>query len=439
VGSGTTPHRHQAGSPAGHWQSGAGLEDSALYHKRTDCRACGESTLRLFLTLGPQPLANAFLRSPDDFAAERWFPLDVYFCETCSLVQLADVIHPEVLFREYIYVSGTSTTLAEHHRRYARSVTDMLGLTPRDLVVEIASNDGNLLKEFRALGVRTLGVEPARNIAEMARAAGIDTVDRFFDHRTAVELREQYGGAQAVVGNNVLAHVDETRDFLRGCAALVADEGLVVIEVPYVRDMVEHLEYDTIYHEHHCYFSVTNLARLGEEVGLELVRVDRVPIHGGSIRVHYRRQRGAGHDEQPRAIMAEERALGLTSFETFQQYARRVEANRREIRLLLESLRGQGKSVAAYGAPAKGNTLTNYCQLDTELVPFTVDKNPLKIGTYTPGMHIPVLPASTLVERRPDYVLILAWNFAEEIMTQQLRYRELGGRFIVPIPSPRII
>lgn len=418
------------------WQAADRLA-STVHHVRSTCRACGEATLRRFLSLGQQPLANAFLRRPDDAEGEPRFPLDVHFCTTCSLVQLADVIDPEVLFGEYIYVTGTSTTIAAHNQRYARAVMETLSLDANDLVVEVASNDGSLLRCFRERGVRILGVEPARNIALLATEQGIPTETRFFGAEAARELRTTHGKARAVIGNNVLAHVDDTRGFLEGCAHFIDDDGAVIVEVPYAREMLQRVEYDTIYHEHLCYFSVTALARLAEAVGLGIIRVDEMAVHGGTIRVWF--GKGRPHAAGPLAMMASERSTGLATLEAWEEFAKRTQDNRRELRLLLEQLHGRGKTIAGYGAPAKGNTLLNYCGIDSALLPFTVDRNPLKIGTLTPGMHIPVLPVDALMERRPDYVLILAWNFADEIVEQQRAYREQGGRFIVPIPSPRVL
>lgn len=412
----------------------------AVHHVRQDCRVCGGRDLERFLSLGEQPLANTFPRDASEFERERFFPLDVYFCAECSLVQLLDVIDADVLFRDYIYVTGTSTTIAAHNEQYARTVVALLDAGPTDLVVEVASNDGSLLHHFRELGVRTLGVEPASNIAAMASASGIETVNEFFDLATAQQIRAVHGPAKAVVGNNVLAHVDELRDFLAGFRALLSDDGLAIIEVPYLGELLDRLEYDTVYHEHLCYFSVTALVRLCDEVGLRIVRIDRVPVHGGSLRVYAAPTSVPGaHAADAGDLLRAERERGLSEMATYRQLASDVEATRTALRSLLHRLRDEGRTVAAYGAPAKGNTLLNYCGIGPDLVAYTVDRNELKVGRYTPGMHLPVRPVETLLEEPPDYILILAWNFADEIMEQLREYRAAGGSFILPIPQPRIV
>lgn len=424
-------------SPTGALPSVEPVAARARHHRRTTCRGCGGVGLHRFLSLGDQPLANALLTGPDAFADERFYPLDVYFCRDCTLVQLVDVVDPEVLFSHYLYVTGTSETIAAHNEAYAASVISRLGLGPRDLVAEIASNDGSLLSAFARRGVRVVGIEPARNIAAMAQARGIDTEVRFFARGVGTEVAARHGRARAIVANNVFAHVDDPVGFLAGCAELLANDGMVFIECPWALDMLRGGEYDTIYHEHLSYVSVTALARMASDAGLFLAGVERVPVHGGSIRVRFSRTAGAAPDVE--RAMADEDAAGVTSAAAWDAFGASAARNRDALLSLLAGLRAEGKQVAAYGAPAKGNTLLNYCGIDTAIIPWTVDRNPLKVGLFTPGMHLPVLPVTEVLARQPDYLLILAWNFAEEIVRQQAAFAQAGGRFIVPIPTPRVL
>jgi SAM-dependent methyltransferase len=409
------------------------------WRRRATCRVCDGGGLETFLSLGPQPLANAFLRTPADLAAERKFPLDVAFCLRCALVQTPDVIDPELLFRDYVYRSGFSSLMAGHFRGYARGLAEELRLGRDDLVVEVASNDGTLLKQFQACGVRTLGVEPARNLAAEARAAGVETVEEFFGRETGAKLRRERGPARAVVANNVLAHVDDTVDFLRGARELLADGGRLVVESPYLGELLDGLEYDTIYHEHLCYLSVAPLLHACKAAGLDVVRVDFTPVHGGSLRLHATPATGRGHSEAALALVEQERARGLLDPARYRRFAQDVAAHREALVGLLRQLRSEGKRIAAYGAPAKGNTLLNWCAIGPELVEFTVDRNPGKVGTMTPGMHLPVRPVAELAKAKPDVVLVLPWNLVDEIVAQQAELARGGTRFLVPIPAPRLV
>jgi C-methyltransferase C-terminal domain/Putative zinc binding domain/Methyltransferase domain len=408
--------------------------------RRTTCRVCEGTDLELILQLGPTPLANAFLESPAQFADERWYPLDVFLCGRCRLMQLLDVVDPEALYRHYLYVTGTSTTMAAHNQEYARTLTELLQLGADDLVVEVAANDGSLLRCFAAHGVRMVGIDPARNLAMDARASHIETIEEFFSAALARELRAEYGPAKLVTANNVLAHVDDARDFLLGCRELVADDGLITVEVPHVGALLERVEFDTIYHEHLSYFSIGALLRLAESAGLTMVRVDRLPIHGGSLRLYLSRQH-AGQDASVHALQAWEAHAGLADGERYRTFAAEVLKSRDALIELLTRLEAQGHRVAGYGAPAKGNTLLNFCRIDTGLLDYTVDRNARKVGLYTPGMHIPVRDISALVSdvSRPDYLLVLPWNIADEIIAQQHAYRQRGGKFIIPVPHAEVL
>ncbi len=412
---------------------------SEICVRRTACRACGGTNLAMFLSLGEVPLANSFLTAGQLDQPEPRFPLEVFFCSDCSLVQLVHVVNPEILFSNYVYRTGTNQTIARHNAALAHAAVSKLNLSSEDLVVEIGSNDGSLLLCFREHGVRILGVEPAKNIARIAREAGIKTLDEFFDARAAAALARDYGLAATVIANNVLAHVDATVEFLAACKSILRPNGRVIIEVPYLADMLQRLEYDTIYHEHLCYFSVTALMRLFSEAGLALDRIDRIEIHGGSLRLWAKHDGASGHAEFVRHMARQERAAGLTHHGSYQEFARRVERHRGQLLSLLHRLKGEGKSIVGYGAPAKGNTLLCYCGIGTEIVPYTVDRSPLKVGLYTPGTHIPIVPVERIFSEQPDYVLILAWNFAPEIIESLRPYQQRGGRFILPIPEPQVV
>jgi hypothetical protein len=419
------------------------------YQRRSSCRACDAAKLRAFLDFGPMPLANAFLRTTQDFAQERAYPLQLCLCDGCGLVQTPDVVDRETLFRSYPYRTGVSEQMTAHFRAYGRRLVERIGLEPEDVVLEIGSNDGTFLASVRDEGVQVLGIEPAREAVDAARAKGIETIERFFDRPYAAELRGARGGFRAVVASNVLAHVERPKEFLAGCRELVEGAGggasgtgggCVVFEVPWLGDLVEGLEYDTIYHEHQSYFSVTSLMRIAQAAGLAIDHVEHVPVHGGSLRVWSSARIGPrAHAEGTADWTAREAAMGLADFDRLRRFADDVEANGKALLGLLKSLKKGGARIAACGAPAKSSTLLNHARIGTSLVEFTVDSNPLKVGSLTPGMHLPVLAASELEARRPDYALLLAWNLEDELRAQHAGWLAGGGKFIAPIPRPEVL
>ena len=401
------------------------------------CRSCGGHDLQPILSLGSMPAANHLLRPDQLDAAEPRYPLDLVFCPACSLVQITESIPPEALFREYVYFSSYSETMLASCEALAGRLTRERRLAGRHLVVEIASNDGYLLQFYQQLGVPVLGIEPARNVARVAAERGIPTIAEFFGVDLAATLLADGRRADVIHANNVLAHVPDLNGVVRAMADLLRDDGVAVIETPYVRDLVERAEFDTIYHEHLCYYSLTALDTLFRRHGLVIHDVEHLPIHGGSLRVC------AGRTSQPSpavtALLGEERSRGLDRLEFYQGLAEKAATIRRCLRDLLGHLAGRGHRIAAYGAAAKGATLLNYCRLGPDVIEYVVDRNKHKHGLYMPGARLPIGPPTLLTERPPDYVVILAWNLADEIVRQQAAYRAAGGRFIVPIPHVRTI
>lgn len=405
-------------------------------HSRlANCRVCGSRTLDPVLDLGTQPLANAFLTPADLGRTEPAYPLVLCRCRACGHAQLSLTVSPDVLFREYPYMSGTSDTIPAHFAQYARDVTERFLPADRAFVVEVGSNDGTLLRAFDRVRARRLGIEPARNIAALARAAGIDTLGEFFGESLAAEVARTHGRADAIIANNVVAHIDDLAGLARGVATLLAERGVFVAEFPYLGDMLEQVEYDTIYHEHLSYFTVAAATRVFEGAGLTLFDVRRVAVHGGSLRIFVGRQRSASVEVE--RMLALERAAGYATAAPFARFAARVHAQRDALRALLDARLARGEVLAGYGAAAKGNTLLNFCGVDRRTLRYIADRSPLKQGLLTPGGHIPVRDVGAIQSERPDALLLLAWNFADEIMRQQAAYRERGGVFIVPIPLPR--
>ena len=413
---------------------------SGLVRAVSACRGCKGGRLERVLSLGEQPPANAFLRADQLKDPEPRFPLDVDLCRGCALLQLRHSVSPELLFRNYLYNSSTSPVFVQHFRDMADELSPRFGLGPGSLVVDVGSNDGILLRPFQAKGARVLGVDPAENIARMATEGGVETWPRFFNPETAREVVARKGKADLVTATNVFAHVDDLDGVVEGVKALLGPRGAFMVEVAYVADFVEKSLFDTVYHEHLFYWGVKPIEAYFRRHGMEVFDVTRVPTHGGSIRV-FAQPAGGPHRREPSvdALLAEEARKGLHDVATYHAFAKRVEENRRALRTLLADLKSQGKRIAGYGAPAKGSTLLNYFGLGTETLDYVVDDAPLKQGLHVPGVHVPIVPASALESRRPDFVLLLAWNFAEPIMRKLSAYRESGGRFIMPVPEPHVI
>jgi SAM-dependent methyltransferase len=404
------------------------------------CRFCGAELRRTFVDLGMSPLCETFLAADDLNRMEAFYPLHVRVCEECLLVQLEEYVSPGEIFTEYPYFSSYSESWLRHAARYADAITERLRLDGGSLVVELGSNDGYLLKHFVAKGVPVLGIEPARNVAEVANAAGVRTLPAFFGPEVANQLRAEGRSADLIAGNNVLAQVPDLNGFVAGIRMLLKTSGVVTIEFPHLMQLVAENQFDTIYHEHFSYFSFLVAERIFAAHGLEVFDVEELTSHGGSLRLYAGHAGVVPHAVSPAvdAMRHKERAAGLQRINYYDAFGTRVEATKRKLLELLIDLRGQGKKVVGYGAPGKGNTLLNYCGIRGDFVDFTVDRNPHKQGRFLPGTHVRIGAPEELDEAKPDYVLILPWNLKDEIMQQLAHVRDWGCRFIVPIPEAKV-
>jgi len=402
------------------------------------CRSCSSPDLQIVLNLGHQPLANALPRPSDPPAAEAALPLEIALCRTCALVQVTERVPPDILFAsDYPYYSSVSPALLRHSAEHVTDLVSRRPLGPESLVVEVASNDGYLLKNFVAAGIPVLGIDPAAGPAEAARRIGVHTLTSFFSTDLARDLVAEGHQADVILGNNVLAHVDGINGFVAGFALLLKPDGIAEFEFPWLVDLVEKCAFDTIYHEHVFYYSLTALEPLFARHGLHLNEAVRLPIHGGSLRITVSRQPGRSNGLE--ALLAQERRLGVDQLDWYGGFADRVSQVRTALRALVADLRARGHRIAAYGAAAKGATLLNFAGLTAADIDYAVDRNPHKQGRLMPGSRLPIRPPEALDSERPDHLLLLAWNFAEEIMAQQAAYAANGGQFIVPVPVPRVV
>jgi SAM-dependent methyltransferase len=409
-------------------------------HTLHKCRLCGSPLTRTFVDIGMSPLCESYVPEEKLDGAEAFYPLHVRICDACLLVQLPAYVAGEDIFSDYAYFSSYSDSWVAHAKRYAEAMTERLGLTADSLVTEVASNDGYLLQHFQATGIPVLGVEPAANVAEAARAKDIRTEVAFLGADTGREIARQYGRADLVAGNNVFAHVPDIRGFAAGLRALVKDDGTVTLEFPHLLRLIERRQYDTIYHEHYSYLSLLTASRALATAGLRVIDVDELDTHGGSLRVYAKPDESAGEPaERVKAVLAEEEAAGLHTVEGHEGFAPAVLKIKSDLVSFLLDAAREGRSVAGYGAPGKGNTLLNHCGIRSDLLSYTVDRSPVKQGKFLPGTHIPIYAPERLAETKPDYILVLPWNLRDEI-SQQLSYvGSWGGKLVVPIPELEII
>ncbi len=410
-----------------------------LTEKAGRCLGCGCRIPDPFLDLGQMPLANDYVDPRGKPQRRHSYKLRVAYCPECHLVQIIDIVDPRELFTNYLYFSSTSNAFVDHSAEMARTLTDRLGLGAQSLVMEIASNDGYLLQFFKQMGIPVIGIEPAKNIAKVASDRGIPTLAVFFGPDTVDLIVAKTGQADVIIGNNVLAHVPAINDFLASVNRCLKPGGSAAFEFPYLKDLIEHVEFDTIYHEHVFYYSLSAINILASRAGLTLFDAQKVDVHGGSLRIFLGKSTQHSVSSNVATMLAEEKRYGLTAGALYDQFGKRVQELRNNLLECLQKLKNEGNTIAAYGAAAKGNTLLNYAGIGKGTIDFVVDKSVHKQGLLLPGTGIPIMHPDELLRRKPDYSLILAWNFAKEIIKEQEKYLAQGGKFIIPIPELRIV
>ena len=405
-----------------------------------NCRFCKTPLKYSFADIGVSPLANSYLKPEDLQTMEPFYPLHVYICDHCHLVQLPEFETPEHIFSHYAYFSSYSETWLNHAKIYAQLMIKRFGFTAKSHVVEIASNDGYLLRYFKEKGIPVLGVEPAKNVAKVAQEAGIPTITKFFGVRTALKLSSEGKHADLLLGNNVLAHVPDLNDFVNGFKILLKPRGIITMEFPHLMRLIEENQFDTIYHEHFSYFSLITVKKVFAKHGLTIFDVQELPTHGGSLRIYacHSEDTSKPVSERMSDILNREIDAGFTNLELYQSFAERVKETKRNILDFMIKAKRQRKSMVGYGAPAKGNTLLNYCGIRTDFIDYTVDRSPHKQGRYLPGTHIAIKHPDEIGKTKPDYLLILPWNLKEEIMEQMSHIRDWGGQFVTLIPEVKI-
>ena len=411
-----------------------------LIYRATKCRLCSSNNLKRVLSLEPTPLANAFVNSSQLHACQECFPLDLFFCNNCFHVQLLDIVDPKELFENYVYVSGTSEKFVKHFKIYAESVVKYYNIMENDLVVEIGSNDGTFLSFFNDLGMKVLGIDPAKKVGRISTSKGLETLTEFFSNKLAHEIKKNYGLAKVVTANNVFAHADDLVDIVDGCRTLLEPDGLFIFEVQYLFDLYRNCYFDMIYHEHLSYHTVEPLRKFFSSNGMQIIDIKKIPTHGGSIRGVAQCQEGTRKVKSSvEEVIEEEKKQELFKAETFLHFGEKIEKLKNELQKVLFTIKSKGMSIAGYGAPAKATTLMYHFQLNKDMLDFIVDDSPLKQGLFTPGNHIPIFEVDYLYKKKPDYVLILAWNFAESIIRTHMSYLKQGGHFIIPLPKVAII